>query len=769
MTEEIINILHEGQYTCVIKNSSGIHTFTNRGVADLYDLYTDNPEFLAGASVADKAVGKAAASLMILGGVASVYTDVISSPALSMLRKANVEIRFATEVPFIKNRDKSGWCPMEAAGKDINTPEAMYPVIKELIHKMRQGLNAITAIILCALSLTAAKAQTGNDSIAKSISIDEVVVTGTRSETDIRHLPMTVSIIDRHSLETSRQTSVLPVLNEQVPGFFSTSRGMLGYGISTGAAGQMSVRGIGGPAQAGVPTTGVLVLIDGHPQYMGLFGHPISDSYQSMMAERVEVLRGPASVLYGSNAMGGVVNIVTRKNDEEGVKTGIDIGAGSYGTVMTEAHNHVKKGRFSSTITASYNRTDGHRKDMNFEQYGGYAKLAYDISDNWNIWGDANITHFNASNPGTIDEPYLDNDQSITRGMASLAIENKYDRTSGTLSLFYNWGNHLINDGYQPGDKPLDYRFKSKDNMFGLSWYQNAYFFAGNRVTFGFDYFRYGGKAHQDYDDGHIENTVDKSIYETAGYVDFRQDIGTFFTIDAGLRVNYNSHTGTELVPQAGAAFRLPKDAEIRLMASKGFRNPTIREMFMFPPQNPDLKPEKIWSYELSYSQKLLDNRLTYGINLFYINGENLILRLPRPNGNGMLNQNSGDIENWGVEADISYRISKAWSITANYSRLHMENPVLASPENKLYAGIFFEQGRWQASTGVQYIKGLYTDLESDDTEDFVLWNIQGSFKILKQLSVYARAENILAQDYEIMAGYPMPHATFIGGLNLEF
>ena len=125
------------------------------------------------------------------------------------------------------------------------------------------------------------------------------------------------------------------------------------------------------------------------------------------------------------------------------------------------------------------------------------------------------------------------------------------------------------------------------------------------------------------------------------------------------------------------------------------------------------------------------------------------------------------EYERW--EADISYRISKAWSITANYSRLHMENPVLASPENKLYAGIFFEQGRWQASTGVQYIKGLYTDLESDDTEDFVLWNIQGSFKILKQLSVYARAENILAQDYEIMAGYPMPHATFIGGLNLEF
>lgn len=88
----------------------------------------------------------------------------------------------------------------------------------------------------------------------------------------------------------------------------------MGYGVSTGAAGGMSLRGIGaGVNAAGGPTTSLLVLIDGHPQYMGLMGHPIADAYQSMMAERVEVLRGPASVLYGSNAMGGVINIVTRK------------------------------------------------------------------------------------------------------------------------------------------------------------------------------------------------------------------------------------------------------------------------------------------------------------------------------------------------------------------------------------------------------------------------------------------------------------------------
>ena len=153
-------------------------------------------------------------------------------------------------------------------------------------------------------------------------TISHVVVTGTRNETDIRHLPMTISVVDRGTVESSHASSVLPVLNTRVPGFFSTSRGLLGYGVSDGAAGQMSVRGIGGPVQSGLQTTGVLVLVDGHPQYMGLMGHPIADAYQTMLVERVEVLRGPASVLYGSNAMGGVVNIVTRKMDEARCKHG---------------------------------------------------------------------------------------------------------------------------------------------------------------------------------------------------------------------------------------------------------------------------------------------------------------------------------------------------------------------------------------------------------------------------------------------------------------
>lgn len=636
------------------------------------------------------------------------------------------------------------------------------------MKKERFVLAFFTGCLISAVSL---QAQTSKDStkVARSYAINEVVVTGTRSETDVRHLPMTVSVVGRPQLEASQQTSVLPVLNSQVPGFFSTSRGVMGYGVATGASGQMSLRGIGGPAQAALPTTGLLVLIDGHPQYMGLMGHPIADAYQTMMAERVEVLRGPASVLYGSNAMGGVINIVTRKMQEDGIRTNINIGAGAYGSVQTEATNRIRKGRFSSTVTASYNRTDGHRADMAFEQYGGYAKLGYDFTDNWKVWGDVNVTRFNATNPGSVMKPYIDNDQRITRGMTSFALENHYEKTSGALSFFYNWGDHWINDGYQPGGEPLQYRFNSNDQMLGVSWYQSIQLFQGNRLTVGADYFHFGGEAWNQFFDGHRETSADKSLNEVAGYVDFRQDIAAWLTLDAGARVDYHSQTGTEFIPQVGLAFHLPENAEIKAMASKGFRNPTIREMYMFPPQNPDLKPEKLWNYELSFSQRLMDNRLSYGLNVFYINGENLIIRLPNPNGSGMLNQNSGEIENWGAEANVGYQFNPVWSVMANYSWLHMENPVLASPEHKLYGGVNFRKGRWSASTGIQYVKGLYTDLDAATKENFVLWDMQGSFKATNYLSFYVRGENLLAQRYEINAGYLMPKATFMGGVNINF
>ena len=604
---------------------------------------------------------------------------------------------------------------------------------------------------------------------SKVYEIGEVVVTGSRNETDVRHLSQTVSVINRIDIEHAMQPSLLPVLTEQIPGLFVTSRGIMGYGVSTGAAGGISLRGLSGG------TGRLMVMIDGHPQYAGIFGHPIADAYQSFLADRVEVLRGPASVLYGSNAMGGVINIVTRKMHDNGVNTNIHMGYGSYNTLESEFTSRIRKGRFSSVVSGSYNRTDGHRNNMEFEQYGGYAKLGYEMTGNWNLRGDINITHFNASYPGPITAPLLDGDQRITRGVTLFAIENNYEQTSGGLSFFYNWGKHWINDGYTPSkeEKPQDERFNSRDNMMGVSLYQSMQLFKGNRITAGVDWFRYGGKAWNEYVSGeHIGTTsdlVNKHENELAGYVDLRQNIGTWLTFNAGLRADHHSRVGLEWVPQAGLAFHLPHTIEMKASASKGFRYPILREMYMFPSQNPDLQPESMWNYELAFSQQLLNGRLAYGVNLFYIDGKNLIETLPNPNGSGMLNQNSGEIENSGIELQAAWRISQYWSVDGNYSYLHMKNPVLAAPKHKLYTGVNFNYRHWDISTGIQYISGLYTQTDPIKTEEFVLWNIRASYQACRWLNIWARGENLLAQKYEINAGYPMPRATVMAGINISF
>lgn len=140
--EDIIERLHAGKHTCVIKNGTEIRTFDRRGVADLYDLYQEESAFMKEAAVADKVIGKGAAALMALGGVKTVYADVISTPALALLRKACIQVTFAQEVPAIENRDKSGWCPLESACRQIESPAEIYPVIQNFIANIRMNINS---------------------------------------------------------------------------------------------------------------------------------------------------------------------------------------------------------------------------------------------------------------------------------------------------------------------------------------------------------------------------------------------------------------------------------------------------------------------------------------------------------------------------------------------------------------------------------------------------------------------------------------------------
>ena len=596
--------------------------------------------------------------------------------------------------------------------------------------------------------------------------LQEVVVTGSRDTVDTRHLPFTVNVIGRDMLSEQYQTSLLPTLMQQVPGLFVTSRSMMGYGVSTGSAGSISMRGLSGASGQ------MLVLIDGHPQYNGVYGHPISDSYQTLMAERVEVLRGPASVLYGSNAMGGVLNIVTRSVPEDGARTDISLGAGSYGTVQADISNHVRSGRLSSTVAAQYNRTDNHRPHMGFEQYGTYLKMGYELSDHWKTAADFNLTYWDASNPGTVTQPKLENDQHILRGAASLLLENRYERVSGALSIYDNFGRHEINDGYNAdGGAPQTDLFQSKDAVSGVSLYECLQLTGSSRVTIGLDYMHiYGHAWYTDRKTGETVKTAKRLMQsadahenELAAYVDLRQEITEWLTVDAGIRYDHHSTAGAEWVPQAGIVVRPVETGQLRLTAGKGFRNPNTREMYMYGTANHDsLRAERMWSYELSWRQST--GLFSYGINLYYIKGDNMIQTVAGRN------VNTGAIENCGIEADAQYSVNDHWRISTNHSYLHMDNPVVAVPVYKGFLGAVCTYNRWNVTAGIQYINSLYTAVgNNEQKEDFLLLNAAVSYSLSSNVSLWIRGENLLARSYEINLGYPMPKATFMSGLNLSF
>lgn len=635
------------------------------------------------------------------------------------------------------------------------------------------ALPLVVGLLLAPGTMRGAEA---DSTIVSGGSIDDVVVTGTRQATSLSHLPMNVTVVSRNQLTEYFQQSVLPTLTQEVPGLFVSSRGVMGYGISGGGSGSINLRGLSGGSR-------VLVLVDGHPQYANIFDHPIGDAYQTMMADRIEVVSGPASVLYGSNAMGGVVNIVTRKMHEDGVRTSINLGAGSYGSVQTEVSNQVRRGRFSSTVAAQYSRSDNHRPRMGFEQYGGYVNLGYDANEHLTASLSADVTHFNASHPGTMASPLYEADQYITRGVVNASVRNHYDGLDGAVMLYTNFGRHKINDGYGPnsnGNQPRANLFRSKDALTGVSFYQTASLFEGNHLTFGADYQHiYGYAYNTSRADGAVlpTNFVDggtgKSYRnEWAAYVDLRQELTTWLTADAGMRYDWQNVSGGEWVPQVGVVVRPAGNSQLKLTAAKGFRNPSMMELYFYGNSqrgvqmgNEELKAERMWNYELLWQQSV--GSFSYKASVFYLKADNIIATGVKPDGKqGRVN--TGAFENAGYELQASYRVSNHLSVSANRSYIHQQEgrEQVGTPEYVDYLGIRWQQGRFGVNAGTQHVSRLYT---GSDFQTFTLLNATLTYSPLDLMKLWVRGENLMRQEYEIMDGYPMPRATFMAGVNVEF
>lgn len=613
----------------------------------------------------------------------------------------------------------------------------------------------VSAIILSALPATASSATESADSIHP---LGEVVVTGTNAGVAKNRLPYSVSVIGEERLQATGQTQVLSAISGMVPSLFVSERSIFGFGVSNGGSGHIKLRGVGGDR-----ASAVLMMVDGQPQFAGIYSHHIADFYDKEYVERVEVLRGPGSVLYGSNAMAGAINVITKQAAADGVHTTISTQYGSYNTWLTSATNTTRFGRFNSLASVSYNRTDGTVDNFDFKQADGYVKVGYDFSTRWKAAADYTIMHFKGNDP---IYPKLSNPestdiyrQSITRGEASLSATNTYAGTNGTARVYYSYGSHFVDDPRH---------FHSRDDRFGVIVYQNFSPWRGASATVGFDFDRYSGEIPVSGGNQHAPGSMStigrKKINEYSPYVTLSQSLGgELLNLNGGVRMANSDMFDTQWVPQLGFALNPGDGYTVKGTLAMGYRNPSFRELYLYRMANPDLQPEKMMNYEVS-AGKRFSRYLNIDVTLYYSRGRDMIQVLDNRN------TNTGRFINKGVEVSASSHPLDNLRLYASYSYLHTSlHNLTGAPKNQYYLG--GELTLWDRLKIAADLKGTGSLYVADDVkhQNYALLNMKLTYSIYRYADIFTRLENITDARYTINRGYEMPGFTALGGIKVSF
>ncbi len=614
-------------------------------------------------------------------------------------------------------------------------------------------------IVLClSLSLALSATELALPDSARVYSIGEVVVTGSNSATGRDLLPYTVSVVDREQFEASGSNQLLSILSSQIPGLFVTERNIFGFGVSTGGSGGIKIRGVGGS-----PTNAVLMMVDGQPQFAGIYSHHVADFYETDYVDRIEVLRGPGSVLYGSNAMGGVINVVTKQAEREGVETTLRSQFGSYNTWLSSLTNTFRLGRFSSLLSLGYDRTDGVERGFDFKQLSGYAKVGYDFSEVWKMQADYSLMRFVGNDPVY---PRLENPEStdiyhqhVTRGEASLSVSNRYDKTHGMARVYYSYGNHYVDDPNH---------FHSLDDRLGIILYQNFSPWRDAAATVGFDFDIYtgkipisGGSAHTP---GSLKTMGRKSITEYSPYLTLSQDLWNgVLILNAGLRMANSDRFSTQWIPQGGFVVHPARGWLIKASVAKGYRNPSFKELYLYRMANPDLEPESMVNYEVTVG-KNFSHYLSFDVTGYYSKGSDMIQIVD------MKNVNTGKFTNKGVEVSLKSQPLDNLLLTASYSFLHTSlEDLAAAPKNQYFVGVGWQaHPKFRVDAELRGVGGLFVSPDMS-RQDYALLNMKLSYRVFKPLELFASLNNLTHARYTIVKGYKMPGFNGMGGVKVRF
>ena len=612
----------------------------------------------------------------------------------------------------------------------------------------------------------------------KEFSLDTVVVTASRVQTNKVDTPANIDVITNEKLNTNNYADAADALRD-VPGVNILSAGTGGANMGQD---QILLNG----------DSRVLVMIDGRRVNVASTGTYSSSWLPPINAiEKIEVLKGSGSALYGTDAVGGVINIITKS----GTKTQVTakVAGGSWGTEQYGVSaSGSKENGVGLFVTANKNRRGNYSyKNRATGDVSEIANSYYDstgatIKIDKKIGKDNKLTlaaeHFLSVGGSPFGTP----------GYVNTASDS-YERLNNNVSLRYDWNLAKDNAGFVQAYKNYHHaNFYStivdnvsdfNEDKYGIEAQQNWKLAENNHFTAGIDYY-----------DTKVTNTAlyengEKSVNNKAVYVEDRWGVAPSWQLNSGLRYDKHSTAGGKFTPHFAVNKKFNEDSNAYISWGRVFNAPNTDTLFWYQPGysmfgNLDLKPETGSVLTVGFNTK---TSASTSVSASYFNSKIDDAIDWESDANYLYKPVNIDSEKrHGIELAVNHKLSDNWSLNASYTYLHIEKDKGsgfatdgATKPNVYRAGVRYKNAKWIADLTLR--AGTGQDTTRYTSSSYATLDLGAQYKINKNIKLFAQLNNLNNAAYEEMANsyntwtnsincyYPMPSRNFVVGMEYNF
>lgn len=630
-----------------------------------------------------------------------------------------------------------------------------------------------------------------------TFDLGEIVVTSTRIETQVKNVPNKVTIIDSQMIETLSPKNVDNILRN-VCGVDILRRTGLTSSTST-----VTLRGMSGNVRGRT-----LVLLDGIPLNEPYGSEVYWNSISIKDIERIEIVPGATSSLYGPGAMGGVINIITKR--PERLENELDLGYGDFATRSFNLSHSNRLDKFSYRISGAGFKTNGYVAALNRrvydirrskENYNVNLKLLYDFDETSSIGMD--FRHYEEDVNGGRRYYYGSKDLDNF----SLNFKKEINDIRYFSTLYFSWDDLSWTYDKYPSYTSVDYVNNSPRRGVGGSFQINIPFADIHTLSLGTD-LRWGKIVTKDEYQSVVRRVQTQGKQQLIGFY-LQDEIKLFqkFIINLGARydwwesldgylyddnlspkeTNYSDRKDSAISPKLGFAYHLNDNTTLRSSIGKAFRTPTLYDLYRTwgygsttYRSNPNLDPERMYSYEVGIDQTIGNDFL--GRLTFYYNDVKDLIYSVDIGGGIKEKQNVGKVEIKGLETELRYNIMKDWSLFGNYtynsSKLKehtdktLEGKSLTyTPKHKCSLGISFHNPKLINIDLVgRYVGSVFhNDSNSIKLKGHFIWDLSFVKAINEDFEISLKIENLQDRNYQEYRNYLAPPRTITGSLRYKF